>query len=366
MLTKSRIILVILLLTFSAAAFGRHHGRPARAMAHSPRQNKTIAPRRTSSHRKATRARRYAAKRHLTPRERRILAAKSRRMRRAFVASADLKPMARQLVQNRTPEAFSAVEAYARRHAGSDAGALGWLAAGYAYGLDQHYDQAIAALEKARPQAGDLYDYIQYFEAVCYAGKGDDAKVVELLHEFDVAMPESIFQRDVVSLYGGALARLGRTQDAIDYLEAHRLPTRASVELALGKSYLHSDHPEKGMEILKHLYFTMPLSPESAEAASQLTEAGSALEGSYADEKGRADLLAGAGHWTEAERRRPSRRAFRLPWLPCCGTATRRWRERCWSRLRRRARPMRSGSICWARSRAMARTRAPWPQTLSR
>jgi len=72
------------------------------------------------------------------------------------------------------------------------------------------------------------------------------------------------------------------------------------VELALGKSYLHTEHREKGMEILKHLYFTMPSSAEAVEAATQLTTTGSALEGSYSDEKTRADLLAKAGRWADA------------------------------------------------------------------
>ena len=39
-----------------------------------------------------------------------------RRVRQAFVASASLRPMAQQLLQDRTPTAYSGVEAYARRH----------------------------------------------------------------------------------------------------------------------------------------------------------------------------------------------------------------------------------------------------------
>ena len=69
-------------------------------------------------------------------------------------ASSDLKTMARQLVESRTPAAYAGVEGYARRHAGSDAGALAWLAVGYAHYLDEQYAPAISALEKARPQAG--------------------------------------------------------------------------------------------------------------------------------------------------------------------------------------------------------------------
>jgi len=227
---------------------------------------------------------------------------KVRRMKRAFVASSDLKVMARQLVQVRTPAAYIGVEDYARRHPGSDAGALAWLAVGYARVQDRQFAEAIAALEKAKPRAGELFDYVRYLEAVCYAGQGNSAKVAELLKSFDTEAPESIFQNDVVDIYGSALLAQNRTQDAIVYLEAHRVPQRASVELALGRSYLHSAHPEKGMEILKHLYFTMPTSDQAVDAATLLTASGSALEGSYTDEKTRADLLAKAGRWNDAVR----------------------------------------------------------------
>src|SRR5262249_10391094 len=66
---------------------------------------------------------------------------------RAFVASADLKPMARQLLENRTPQGYAAVEAYARKHstdhAAADAGALAWLVLGYAHYLDKDYTRAL-------------------------------------------------------------------------------------------------------------------------------------------------------------------------------------------------------------------------------
>jgi soluble lytic murein transglycosylase len=228
-------------------------------------------------------------------------------MTRAFVASADLKLMARQLVGQRTPAAYAGVEAYARRHGATDAGSLAWLAIGYWRVQDQQYPQAIAALEKAKPSAGELRDYVRYLEATSYAAEGNSAQVVELLRDFDTQMPESIFVNDVVEVYGNALYRLGRTQEAIAFLEQHRQPLRASVELALGKCYLRSEHPAKGMEILKHLYFTMPTSGEAADAAALLTANGSALEGSYADEKTRADLLAKSAqakpiYWADAVR----------------------------------------------------------------
>ena len=174
--------------------------------------------------------------------------------------------------------------------------------------LDQQYPQAIAALEKAKPNAGELCDYVRYLEATSYAAEGNSAKVVELLRDFDVQMPESIFVEVTWLTFTATLCTAqGRTQEAIAYLEAHRQPPRASVELALGKCYLRSEHPEKGMEILKHLYFTMPTSGEAADAAAMLTASGSALEGSYADEKTRAELLAKAAqakpiYWPDAVR----------------------------------------------------------------
>jgi soluble lytic murein transglycosylase len=312
MSTKFR-ILAILLLSFTTLAAANQDAEQAKSSTSKPQvQKKSTATKSSTAKPKASTAKsspkktkssgrvspaagRAAAKKKLTP-------AKAKRMARAFVSSVDLKVMAQQLVENRTPAAYNGVEGYARHHAGTDAGALAWLTVGYVHVLDQQYPQAIIALEKAKPRAGELYDYVRYLEAASYGAEGNSAKVVELLRGFDAESPESIFVKDVVDIYGNALTAQGKTQEAIAYLEAHRLPTRASVELALGKSYLQTEHPEKGMEILKHLYFTMPSSPEAAGAAAQLTANGSALEGSYGDEKTRADLLAKAGRWADAAR----------------------------------------------------------------
>ncbi len=303
--TKPR-FLAILLLTLTTLAAARQDTEQTKSSAHrtpSPAEvtshKKSAAPK-TSAQKKSATARTRSAASH-TAAKKKLAPAKVRRMTRAFVASVDLKVMARQLVENRTPAAYAGVEDYARRHAASDAGALAWLAVGYARVLDEQYTQAIAALEKAKPRAGELSDYVRYLEAISYGAQGNSGKVVELLHGFEAEAPESIFQKDVVDVYGSALSAESKTQEAIAYLEAHRLPARATVELALGKSYLRTGHPEKGMEILRHLYFTMPSSAEAAEAAKQLTAAGSALEGSYADQKIRADLLARAGRWPDAE-----------------------------------------------------------------
>lgn len=289
-------VLLFTLIAFAAAQQKPVHHKTVshKTVAHKGAARKNLAHK--TAHKTAAGKRLHAriAKKKTAP------PATIRRMSRAFVASADLKPMARQLFENRTPAAYAGVESYARRHATDDAGALAWLAVGYARIQDQQYPQAIAALEKARPHAGELRDYVRYLEAVSYGAEGNSLEVVEMLRSFEDEAPESIFLKDAVDAYSGALIALGRTQEAIAYLEQHRTPVRPSVELALGKCYLKTDHPEKGMEILRHLYFTMPTSTEANDAATQLTAAGSALEGSYRDERTRADLLAKAGRWRDA------------------------------------------------------------------
>src|SRR5581483_6925379 len=70
---------------------------------------------------------------------------KLRHINKAFVASADLKPMAQQLLQNRTPQAYAGVEAYARTHQGDEAGPLAWLVLGYGHYLDNDFPKALAS-----------------------------------------------------------------------------------------------------------------------------------------------------------------------------------------------------------------------------
>ncbi len=90
-------------------------------------------------------------------------------MRQAFVASASLKPMAQQLLQDRTVAAYAGVDAYARRHPHEDAGALAWLVIGYARVLDHDYVKAVDPLNRAKPQAGDLGDYVDYYLSSSYS-----------------------------------------------------------------------------------------------------------------------------------------------------------------------------------------------------
>jgi soluble lytic murein transglycosylase len=211
--------------------------------------------------------------------------------------------MAQQLIDLRSPAAYRGVEAYAGKHTGTDAGALAWLAVGYARLQDKQYPQAVTALKNAQPHAGELADYVRYLLALAYGGQGMNSQIVTTLRDFNTQLPESVFAHDVVDIYGNALVATGHPEQAIKFLEANRTPTRADVELALGRAYIKAGQQNKGIDVLKHLYFTMPTSPQADAAGSDLRGMQGALEvATYDERKMRATLLAKANRWSDALR----------------------------------------------------------------
>lgn len=226
-----------------------------------------------------------------------------RRTRRAFVASASLKPMALQLLQDRTPAAYAGVESYARLHAAEDAGALADLVLGYAHWMDHDYAQALPVLKKAQPRAAELADYVAYFLANSQLQTGDSAAAVSTLKDFAEKYSDSILARDAAVTYATALVNQDRPREALAALDKFREPARPEVELALARAYLKAEEPEKGVALLRHIYYTMPLAGEAEGAGALLRSisvAGSAAQVSFAEQKQRADLLAKAGQWRDA------------------------------------------------------------------
>jgi len=224
-------------------------------------------------------------------------------MHQAFVASASLKPMARQLLQDRTPAAYAGVEAYARHHASEDAGALAWLVVGYAHVLDRDYAKAVDPLNRAKPQAGDLGDYVSYYLGTAYFQAGRTAEAVSALGEFDKAYPESLLRRDAHALYGNALQAEGRSQDVITLLENDRQPPRSDIELTLGRAYAAAGQPAKAAEILRNIYVTMPLSAEASQADAELRKLEATPQITPLGVNGRrtrADLLAKGKRFNDA------------------------------------------------------------------
>lgn len=249
-----------------------------------------------SSHGKTSQSSAAAKKRKKKAISRRV-----RRVNRAFVASADLKPMASQLLQNRSRAAYAGVEGYARRHSTQDAGALAWLVLGYAHILDHDYAKAIDPLKRAKPQAGELGDYIAYLQALAYGGTGDGAHVVTTLQNFEKDYADSIFARDAYVVLANALIAENKLPDAVALLERHREPLRADVELALARASIRSGEVQKGAEALHRIYYGMPTSAEAEAAQADLSKlpASSVPPPTFSEKKIRADLLLQARHYSD-------------------------------------------------------------------
>jgi peptidoglycan lytic transglycosylase len=226
-----------------------------------------------------------------------------RRMHQAFVASATLKPMARQLIQDRTPAAYAGVQAYAVRHAKEDAGALAYLVVGYARILDHNYALAIEPLNRAKPHAGDLGDYVSYYLGTAYFQTRRLAEAIATLSVFDKTYPDSLLKRDSHVLYANTLVADGRAAEAVELLENDRQPVRADLELALGRAYQSDNQPAKALTIFRNLYYTMPLSWEAGQVQGDLSKLGAASQAqpvSIDVRRTRADLLAKGKQFSEA------------------------------------------------------------------
>jgi peptidoglycan lytic transglycosylase len=228
-----------------------------------------------------------------------------RRIREAFVASASLRPMAQQLIQDRVPAAYAGVENYARAHAKEDAGALAWLVVGYAHVLDRDFAKAIDPLNRAKPLAGDLGDYVAYYLGTCYTQTGRNAEALSTLANFRSAHPDSLLIRDADLSYAQALLLENRAAEASAVLEKDRLPARSDIEFALGRAYAAQGQSTKAAEALGNVYFNMPASAEADAAYTELKKlpnisATAQPATTAAQRKTRGDLLLKAKRYGDA------------------------------------------------------------------
>ena len=224
-------------------------------------------------------------------------------MHQAFVASATLKPMAQQLLQNRSAAAYAGVEAFARKHSAEDAGSLAWLASGYAHFLDREYAKAIEPLSRAKPHAGEIGDYVVFYLANCYVQSGRTAEAMAALSKFEENFPGSLLVRDARILYANALLSDNRPKEAVELLENSREPIRADLELTLGRAYAAAGEPAKAVSVLRHIYFTLPLTYEAGVAETELQKLASTPGVSaptFGERKSRADMLVHAKRYSEA------------------------------------------------------------------
>lgn len=223
-----------------------------------------------------------------------------RRIRQAFVASSTLRPMAQQLIQDRSPAGYAGMEAYARAHSKEDAGALAWLVVGYAHVLDHDCPRAVDPLNRAKPLAGDLGDYVGYYLGTCYLQTGHQAEGLAALANFETTYPDSLLVRDAHLSYASALAAEGRSAEAIELLEKDRLPARSDYEFALGKAYAAVGQTAKAAEALANVYYNMPTAAEADAANAELKKLHPVPAATAAQLKTRADLLMKAKRYNDA------------------------------------------------------------------
>lgn len=209
--------------------------------------------------------------------------------------------MAQQLLQERTAAGYSGVEAYAKKHAKEDAGALAWLVVGYAHVLDHDHAKAIEPLNRAKPRAGDLGDYVAYYLGSSYLQTGRTAEAVATLANFSQAYPDSLVIKDAHVVYAGALLADGRATEAVALLEKDREPARPDVELGLGRAYAATGQTAKALAALRNVYYRMPTSPEADTALTELRKLpGGTAPAELSDRWTRADLLAKGKRYSDA------------------------------------------------------------------
>ena len=206
--------------------------------------------------------------------------------------------MAQQLLQDRTPTAYAGVEAYARRHAKEDAGALAWLVVGYARTLDHDYGKAIDPLNRAKAGASELGDYVAYYLGDAYLKTAHNAEALSTLADFSKNFPDSLLVRDADLVYANALLEEGRAQEAAALLQKERAPVRGDVELAVGRAYEAAGDSQKAASAFRNVYFNLPTSFEADVAGTELRKLG--ISGDIAERRTRADLLFKARHYSDA------------------------------------------------------------------
>ncbi|MGB9121280.1 MAG: transglycosylase SLT domain-containing protein [Candidatus Angelobacter sp.] len=222
-------------------------------------------------------------------------------IKRAFVASADLRPMAQQLLENRTPQAYQGVEAYARKHAKDDAGPLAWVVVGYAHYLDKDYVAARSSWGRAKSLEPLLGDYLAYMQALAYQGENNRAAVLETLEGFDEKYPDSLQSHDAAMLYASALMATNAPDRAAAFLEKHRQPVKSDIEITLARAYLAAGDRNKASDIFHKLYFEMPTSPEADAAAIELRNQGETQPvGTFDQRHGRVLLLTKGRRYQDA------------------------------------------------------------------
>ncbi len=263
--------------------------------------HKTAGQTRTRSRTRQTTAHVRHARTRRSPRTAKSIA-RSRKLQRAFVASSQLRPMAQQLAQDRTPAAYAGVTHYAQTHTG-DAAAAAYVSLGHAYLLDRRFPDAITALTHADAAGDVLDDYATYLRAQADMQSGQLPQAETLLNGFATKYPDSVFVAQMPVLLANLALSQGDPQTALHVLSEHAaepMAKKPDYVLALARAQQIAGDKGAAAKSFRRVFLGYPLSPEAAQAKTQLQTMGADASLTVAERQHHADALYNAARYNEA------------------------------------------------------------------
>ena len=226
--------------------------------------------------------------------------AESRRLNGAFIASATLRPMAQQLLTTRSTGAYNGVLAYAAAHPG-EAAATADLAVGHALSLDHRYGDAEGAFRNAAAAGQVLSDYADYLGAQAAISAGRPGEAVGLLEHFEKQHPDSLFVSQAPVLLANAYLAQNDSANALRVLQplqAGGLGSHLDFRATLAHAYQIAGNADVAAALYRGIYLNDPLSPDAANAKSQLAVLNVPL--TAAERKQHADAMFNAKQYSQA------------------------------------------------------------------
>ena len=210
--------------------------------------------------------------------------------------------MAQQLAQNRTPAAYEGVTHYAQTHTG-DAAAAAYVSLGHAYLLDRRFPEAITALTHADTSGNALDDYAAYLTAQAEMQSNQLPQAETLLNSFATKYPDSVFVPQMPVLLANLSLAQGDPQTALHVLSEHAgesMANKPDYVLALARAQQIAGDTTAAARSFRRVYLGYPLSPEAAQAKTQLQAMGADTALTVSEREHHANALYAASRYNEA------------------------------------------------------------------
>jgi soluble lytic murein transglycosylase len=219
------------------------------------------------------------------------------------VESLPLRSLATRLIQQRTPQAYAEVKAWANGHQG-EAAALGFLALGHAYLEDGHDNHAIADLKLAAKFGVALGDFSDYLLAQAQMGAGLNADAESSLKRLQTKYPDSILAPLVPALLANAYLNDHRPADALHVLResaSHPIGNRADYLLAYAKAESALGNQGEALTYYRRVFTEFPVSAAGIAARKQISSMDLLHTLPPEDLRINADALFDAGQYRQAK-----------------------------------------------------------------